>query len=124
MVGDRYKTASPSSITYSSVVSRERIRIAFLLASLDDLDICAYDIGNAYLDAKCRKKLCTEVGTEFGTKKGMLMIIERALYGLKSSGASWRGKLAETLVSLVYKPYKADADVWMKRNLKPNVDPY
>ena len=48
------------------------------------------------------------------------MIISRALYGLKSSGAVWRGKLAETLMLLGYKSYEADADVFMKRDIKPN----
>ena len=50
----------------------------------------------------------------------MVMIIERAIYELKSSGSAWGGKLAETLVSLGYKSSKIDADVWMKWDFKPN----
>ena len=65
-LADGHTTAPPSSITYSSVVSRESVRILFLLASLNDLDIFAYDIGNEYLDAKFREKLWKESGTEFG----------------------------------------------------------
>ena len=42
-----YKTALPSSIAYSSVVSRDIVRIEFILESLNDLDIYACDIGNA-----------------------------------------------------------------------------
>ena len=57
LVADGRTTAPQSSITYSSVVSRESVRIVFLLASLNDLDIFSYDIGNAYLNAKCREKL-------------------------------------------------------------------
>ena len=98
LVADGHTTALSSSITCSSVVSRESVRIAFLLVSLNDLDIIACDIGNAYLNAKFREKLWTESGTEFGTEKGMVMIISRALYVLKSSGAAWRGKLAEPLM--------------------------
>ena len=41
----------------------------------------------------------------------MVMIISRGLYELKSSGAAWRGKLAETLMSLGYKSSYADADI-------------
>jgi hypothetical protein len=37
-----HKTDPPSFITYSSVVSRESVRIAFLLAALNDLDILAW----------------------------------------------------------------------------------
>ena len=52
------------------------------------------------------------------------MIISRALYGIKSSGASWRTKIAETLMWIGYKSSKEDADVWMKRDCKPNGNPY
>ena len=52
------------------------------------------------------------------------MIIARSLYVLKRSGAAWRTKLAETLMSLGYKSSKEDADVCMKRDFKPNGDPY
>jgi hypothetical protein len=41
--------------TYSSVVSRESVRIAFLHAALNDLDVLGCDVSNAYLNAKCRE---------------------------------------------------------------------
>ena len=43
-------TETPASITYSGVVSRDSIRLAFLIAALNDLDIIACDVGNAYLN--------------------------------------------------------------------------
>ena len=52
----------PSSITYSSVVSRDSVRIAFTLASLNDVEIRAADIGNTYLNAKCREKIWEVAG--------------------------------------------------------------
>ena len=52
------------------------------------------------------------------------MIIARTIYGLKRSGAAWRAKLAENLMSIGYKPSKADVDVWMKWYFKPNGYPY
>ena len=54
----------------------------------------------------------------------MLMMIARAIYGNKSSGDAWRGKLAETLISVGYKSSETDTDVWMKRDFKPNGYPY
>ena len=42
LVADGHKTDPPSSITYSSIVSRDFVRICFLLAALNDIDIkCA-----------------------------------------------------------------------------------
>jgi len=42
-------TDPPVIMTYSSVVSRDSVRIGFLLAALNDLELVAADIGNAYL---------------------------------------------------------------------------
>ena len=48
------------------------------------------------------------------------MLLVRALYGLKSSGAAWRQMLAQTLKDLGYVFYKADPDVWLKAKTKPD----
>jgi hypothetical protein len=45
------------------------------------------DIQNAYLHARCREKIWVLAGLEFGSEQGTIMIVVRALYGLKSSGA-------------------------------------
>ena len=44
-----HTTDPPYSITYYSVVSRDSVRIEFTLAALNNLEIRAADIGNAYL---------------------------------------------------------------------------
>ena len=64
-----------------------------------------------HLNADCREKLWTVAGSEFGSEKGTVMIIARALYGLKSSGAAWRAKLAETMRTMGYVATQADPDV-------------
>ena len=52
------------------------------------------------------------------------MLITRLIYGLKSSGAAWRGEIAENLMLLGYKSSEVDADVWMKRDFNTNGDLY
>ena len=74
-------------LTYSSMVSHERIRIALMVAALNDLDVLVADIGNAYLNADCCKKVYTVAGPEFGSNAGKHVVTTRALYGLNSSGA-------------------------------------
>lgn len=59
-------TDAPQSITYSSVVSRDSVRLAFLIAALNDLEISSCDIGNAFLNAECREKIWFEAGSELG----------------------------------------------------------
>jgi len=105
-------------MTYSSVVSRESVRIAFLIAALNDLQVFATDVGNAYLNAPCREKIWTRAGKEFGSDEGSIMIIVRALYGLKTSGAAWHATFAQQLSDMGYASSKADPDVWLRPAVK------
>jgi hypothetical protein len=112
---------TPTSITYSSVVSRDSVRIAFLIAALNDVDIMACDVSNAYLNAPCREKIWFVAGPEFGSRQGQVVKIVRALYGLKSSGASWRSMLQQTIIEeLQFQPTIADPDVYRRCNRKPS----
>ena len=89
-VGGGHLTQVSPSLSYSNVVSRESVRIMFLVAALNDLDIKMCDIGNAYLNAETRERLCFTAGQEWGSRAGYEVIIVRALYGLKTSGAEWK----------------------------------
>ena len=103
------ETETPAALTYSSVVTRDSVRIALLVASLNELELLACNMQNAYLTADC--KVYMIAGPEFGSEEGKVMIIRKALYGLKSSGAAFRAHLSETLYYLSYTPTKADPDV-------------
>ncbi len=96
-VAGGHTTDTPGSIMYSSVVSRDSVRLAFLIAALKDLHVLAGDVTNAYLNASCREKIWFEGGVETGEDQGEVLIVTRALYGLKSSGAAWRADLAASL---------------------------
>jgi hypothetical protein len=120
-VANGNETETPASLTYSSVVSRDSVRIALLLASLNELEVLACDIQNAYLTADCCENIYIIAGSEFGSEDGSIMMIRKALYGLKSSsGAAFRAHLAETLYDLSYVPTKADPDVWIRPAVKAN----
>ena len=71
---------------------------ASVLAELNGLSLCAADVGNAYLEA------CTPGETlhncwssEFGVLEGHTLIVHKALYGLRTSGARWAERLADSL---------------------------
>ena len=55
LVGGGQMTTEPSSITFSSVVSRDLVMIALIIAALNELDIMTCNIQNAYLTALCRE---------------------------------------------------------------------
>ena len=65
-VAGGHTTNTPASMTYSSVVSRDSVRITFTYAALMRMDVWAADIGNAYLNAKCRERIWTVAGKELG----------------------------------------------------------
>ena len=119
-VAGGHLTEPPASITYSSVVSRDSVRLAFLIAALNDLDVTACDVGNAYLNAPCREKIWFVAGPEFGSRQGTVIKVVRALYGLKSSGASWRSMFNSTILEMGFDPTVADPDVYRRANAKPD----
>ena len=82
MVAGGHSTNPPETITYSSVVSRETVRIALALAALNDLEVKVADIQNSYIPAPVTEKIWTVLGKEFGQDAGKRAIIVRDLYSL------------------------------------------
>jgi len=113
-VAGGHMTDPPKESTYSSVVSRESVRIFFLLAALNDVDVISCDIQNAYINAETKEKVWFRGGKELGPDCGKVIVIVRALYGLKSSGARFREHLAQTLRNAGFAGCKADPDVWLR----------
>ena len=118
LVAGGHTTDAPATLTYSSVISRDSVRIALTIAALNGLEVMACDIQNAYLTADCREKIWTRAVPEFGSESGTIMLIRKALYGLKSSGAAFRAHLAETLYDIGFVPTWADPDVWRRPAVK------
>ena len=114
-------TDPPTSFTYSSVVTRKSVWIAFTVAALNDLDVIMSDVGNAYLNAKTSEKVYGVAGIEFGDNHvGKICVTARALYGLKSSGAAWRAHFTNDLRDMGFQSSLADPDVWIRAATKAN----
>ena len=118
-VAGGHLTDPPVDSVYSSVVTRESVRILFTIAALNDLDVIGADVQNAYINAPTKEKVYTTTGPEFGSNQGRPVLIVRALYGLKSSGARWRDHFAAILRENGFKSSLADPDVWMRKAKKP-----
>ena len=111
----------PAHLTYSSVASRESVRLAFMLAGLNSLKLMSCDIGNAFLNAPNRERVHVKVGKElFGEEHaGKRAVICRALYGLKSASAAWRDHFHSSITQkLGYQSTIADPDVYRKPKVK------
>ena len=90
--------------------------LCVFLAVLNDLQVHAADVGNAYLEAEKKEKVYIIGGPGFGELEGHTLIIHKALYGLRSSGLRWHDRFANTLRDMGFVPSKADTDIWMRRN--------
>jgi uncharacterized protein YciI len=89
--------------------------IVLFLAELNHLEIWSTDIGNAYLETYTSEKVFIISGPEFGEREGHILIISKALYGLQSSGARWHNLFADCIREIVFFPFKAEPDIWMRK---------
>jgi Reverse transcriptase (RNA-dependent DNA polymerase) len=103
-------------IVYSGVVSLRGIRLIVFLAELNSLELWGADVGNAYLEAKTKENVYIVGGPEFGSLEGHTLLVDKALYGLRSSGLRWHEILADVLRSIGITQCKAEADIWMREN--------
>ena len=78
------------------------------------MELWATDIGNTYLEAYTSEKVCIIAGVEFGELAGHLLVIVKALYGLKSSGLRWSERLSIVLCDMGFNPSYCDLCVWMR----------
>jgi Reverse transcriptase (RNA-dependent DNA polymerase) len=115
LVADRHLTYIPLESVYSGVVSLRGFRTVLFLAELNHLEIWATDIGSAYLEAYTTKKVYIIAGPEFGEREGHILVISKALYGLRSSGARWHDCFADCIRTLGFFPCKAEPDIWMRK---------
>ena len=120
LVAGGHVTEAPATITYASVVARDTVRLALLLAALNDLDVKVGDVLNAYITAPVTEKIWTVLGPEFGNDAGKRAVIVRALYGLKSAGAAFRAHLAACMREIGFKSCLADPDLWYKEMTRPD----
>jgi Reverse transcriptase (RNA-dependent DNA polymerase) len=116
LVADGHLTDIPLDSVYSGVVSLRGFRLTMFLAELNKLELWATDIGNAYLEAKTSEQVYIIAGPEFGELEGHILVVVRALYGLRSSGARWHDRFADCLRDMGFSACKAEPDIWLKDN--------
>ena len=84
-VAGGHLTDVPSYMTYYSLVIRDNIRIVFLMAVLNNLDVLAGDIQNASVEDPTKEKIFFYVGDEWKADKDKVVIVVIVIYGLKYS---------------------------------------
>ena len=114
-----HKMPDPVGSTFTRLVSRESVWIAFTYAVLNRLDILVADNRNAYLQAPSSQRDYIVCGPEFGIENvGHVVLIHRALYGRKSAGKDFQNLSRSFMHHLNLKSCPAEPDVWMRPSKK------
>ena len=74
-VAGGHMTEALATVTYASIVSRETVRIAFMIATVNNLEIKLGNILNAYVQAPVTEKVWTTLGPEFGKDAGKTAVL-------------------------------------------------
>jgi Reverse transcriptase (RNA-dependent DNA polymerase) len=107
LVAGGHLTDPNTESVYSGVVLLRGIRLIVFLGELNALQLWGADVGNAYLEATTKEKVYIVGGPEFGSLEGHVLVIDWALYGLRSSGLCWHQRLSYVLRSMGFTPSKA-----------------
>jgi hypothetical protein len=81
LVPDGHLTDILLESVYSGMVSFRRFCLVIVLGELNELDVWATDIGNAYLEAFTSEGEYINAGPELKERDGLILIISKALYG-------------------------------------------
>ena len=94
LVAGGHLTDVPLESVYSGVVTLRGFRFIVFMGELYEYELWATDIGNAYLESFTREKVYIIAGPEFKDRQGHILIIKKALYGIRTSGKMWNERLA------------------------------
>jgi hypothetical protein len=114
LVADGHLTDIPVDSVYSGVVSLKGLRLLLFLSELNNMKTWATDIGNAYLEAVTAEKVYILAGPEFGELEGHILIVFKALYGLRSSGLRWYERFSRVMKAEGFTSCKLEPEIWMR----------
>ena len=89
LVAGFHVTKPSAIITYASAALRGTVHIALTVAALNNFQVKTADTQKSYIQVPVAEKIWTVLDPELGPDDGKSAVVFRALYGLKSAGASF-----------------------------------
>ena len=118
LVADGSLTPEPVENIYTGVVSPRHLSLVIFLGELNNLELWGADIGNAYLEAYTHEKFFIIAGPECEKLEGFILIFNKTLYGLRSSGKRWAERFYDIIKNMGFMPSKVEPYIWMRENQK------
>ena len=98
---------------FSPVARFETCRTLLALATLEDWEIQALDVKQAYLYGKLDEEIYMKQPEGFAKDKNKVWRLHQSLYGLKQSGLSWWKECTASMGKLRFKCCISDASVYV-----------
>jgi hypothetical protein len=93
------------------------VKLLHVVAHKTGMSQLCGDVGNAYVNAFTNKKVYAVAGKEFGPAlEGCVIIIVKALYGLRTSSERWYAHFTDSLRGIGFAQTRYDNDVWIRLN--------
>ena len=101
--------------TFAPVVKLSTFRTILAIAAQQNLTIHQMDVKSAYLNGKIKEEIYMEAPPGLEIPEGMVLRLNRAVYGTKQGGRVWYEDVCTTLTELGYKRIEADHAVFIRR---------
>jgi hypothetical protein len=109
------RNKAPIDDTYTATLTIRNFCALIAIANYFNLELTQYDVPTAFSNAKINRKLYAETPEAFRHIEGEIMLVLRALYGLKESPILWYNELHRQLVKLGLKPIEGFPCLYMSR---------
>lgn len=106
------------SETFSPVVRHTTLRLLFALAVQLNLEITHLDITTAFLNGDLEEVLYMQKPDCFPNCKddGKVLLLKKAIYGLKQASRAWYKKVDDCLIGMAYKRSEVEPCLYIKDN--------
>jgi hypothetical protein len=101
--------------TYSPVGKYESLRILFVLAAINDLEILQADFTTAFLNGELKETIYMKYPDGYpNPKPGHCLKLRKAIYGLKQASNEWFKLIRIAITRREYKQIISDQSVFIK----------
>ena len=102
---------------YAATLATKHFRALVALAAAFGLVMFQYDVSNAFLNAKVLRRLFVWTPEGFKSEHGKILLLLRALYGLREAPLLWYQEFRSTLRRLGLQPVDNAPCVWTNKHL-------
>lgn len=89
--------------TYASTLAGRSFRSVMAIAARFDLELIQYDVVNAFVNAELQDEVYMRLPPGY-QKPGVILRLQRALYGLRQAPLLWQKHFTSTLTRIGFKP--------------------